>query len=843
MRYLRHILLGFISLGLLGLIAGVAGVSMIFAYYGKDLPNYEQLKDYTPPIVTRLYAGDGSLMHEYAREKRVFVPIDQIPEMVKNAFIATEDQNFYYHEGVDLFAVMRAAVVYARAKMGQNVDIIGGSTITQQVIKNFLLTNERSFERKFKEAILAYRMEKALSKDRILELYLNQIYFGGGSYGVATAALDYFNKSLEQLTVAETAYLAGLPKAPNNYHPIRNQDAAFERRAYVIDRMEAEGYITAEQANEAKTEPMRIADRLTADRIGAPYFSEEVRRALETQYGEDKLYGGGLAVHTSVDPHLQKLAVTALRNGLMAYDKRQKGWRGAPANLGSGDLLNKLRNYKSEDAIPENWQWAIVSVVRNSSADVLLRSGSTIKLEQNGVEWTGKSNLTSILNVGDVIPVERIEPEAVETEGEEATKAAPAYYQLQQIPNVRGAIVALDPHTGRVLAMHGGWVFGKDQFNRATQAKRQPGSAFKPLVYLTALEKGFTPATLVLDAPFVIYDDLGRRWSPSNYSGEYYGPTPLRVGIEKSRNLMTVRLANYVGMKAIGKTAERFGVADDMPLFLPNALGAWETTLLNMATAYGVLVNGGYRIEPSFVDRIQDRYGKTIYRHDERDCPDCGNMIRWAGQSVPELPSGRTQILDERIAHQMVSIMEGTVQRGTAVRLKELAWPLAGKTGTTNESKDAWFIGFSPDLVAGVYIGYDEPKTLGKKQTGSNVALPVFKEFIEGALKDTPPTPFRVPKGIRLVRIDADDGTLAEAGDEHVIWESFLAGTAPGQHVFLLDADGRIKKLPSVLYYDNYVTMTDQFVPGENGQDTIYTDRNTGKPRVGAATTGTGGIY
>lgn len=834
MRILKSFLLWSVSLGLLASIALVAFVAVIIHNNAQDLPDHEQLKEYKPSIITRLYAGDGRLMEEYAREKRIFAPITQIPEMVKNAFIAVEDKNFYEHEGVDPTAILRAAVIYAQYKMGKDVDVVGGSTITQQVVKNFLLTNERSFERKIKEAILAHRMETALTKDQILELYLNQIYLGGGAYGVTAAGLHYFDKPLEDLSVAEAAYLAALPKAPNNYHPENNKAAAIARRDYVISRMEEEGFIDNEAYETAVLQPLKTVEQDNSDSVSAPYFAEEVRRELANKYGADILYGGGLAVHTSVNPILQSYAEDALRDGLMAYDKRH-GWRGAMASFDdNGDLADKIKDFDQTGDIISDWDVAVVTETSPSSASLRLKSGSRGTLALENAKWTGKQSISNFLNVGDVIAVEKI------ADQDDA-------YKLQQVPKVRGAIMAIDPNTGRVLAMNGGWQYGADQFNRATQAMRQPGSAFKPFVYLTALEKGFTPATLILDAPFTIEDRPGHFWSPKNYSEEYYGPTPLRKGVEKSRNLMTVRLANYVGMEAIVETAKRFGISDNMPENLSNSLGAAETTLFNMTSAYAMLVNGGKKLTPTFIDRIQDRYGNTILKHDDRPCIGCGKLIKWENQETPNIPDTREQIANPLTTYQIVSIMEGVVKRGTGVSLNALGHPLAGKTGTTNNSKDAWFVGFSSDLVVGVYIGFDDPKPLGKKETGSSVALPVFKTFMEQALKNTTPMPFRTPKGIKQVRVDAEDGTRADAGDAKVIWEVFLPGTEPDENVYLLDGNGQIRRLPASLYRDSYIKMTDSYMRNSYGQNnSAYNGgRNTmtENESVAPTYTGTGGLY
>ena len=734
--------------------------------------------------------------------------------MVKNAFIAAEDKNFYSHDGVDFFAVIRAAVSNLQ-NIGSGRRPEGASTITQQVAKNFLLTNEVSYKRKIREAILAYRMERAMSKDRLLELYLNEIFMGARAYGVAAAALRYFNKSLDELNIAEAAYLASLPKAPNNYHPVRRHDAALTRRNWVIGRMAEDGYITPGEAQLAQATPLIPNWRDDAQMARAPYFAEEVRRQMVDEYGEDSLYGEGYVVRSTLDPRLQNIAVDTLREGLMAYDKR-RGWRGAITKL---ENTNNWQAKLNDIALPEgkldHWRLAVALKVAHGRAELGFRDGSDgyIKLENLG--WARKylnkgyargpevTSVKQVLKTGDVVFVEPWEEEGS--------------YALRQVPLIQGAVIAMDPHTGRILAMQGGWKFGvNEQFNRATQAQRQPGSAFKPFVYLAALENGFTPATLVLDAPFAIEDRPGNIWSPTNYSNEYYGPTPIRVGVEKSRNLMTVRLADYLGLEMISEYAARFGVAENMPPLHSNALGASETTLLKLVSAYAVFVNGGKQVTPTLIDRIQDRRGETIFRHDQRPCEYCGDRVQWGGQDAPRLSDEREQIADPRSAYQIVSMLEGVVQRGTGIRIRSLGRPLAGKTGTTNESKDAWFIGFSPDLVVGVFAGFDDPRSLGKKETGSSVAVPIFKDFMEQALKDTPPTPFRIPAGIRNVRINAETGARAAPGDDRVIWEAFRIGNEPTDDKYILDGRG-ISLLPDVIAE-----------PGVPGQ---------------AASTGTGGLY
>lgn len=820
MKYLWYCFLGLFSLGFLGVVVVGAVSIYIVDMHDKDLPDYEQLQDYEPPIVTRVYAGDGRLMAEFAQEKRVFVPIDKIPDRVKQAFIAVEDKNFYEHQGVDFMAVTRAAYVYAQHLMGKDVSIIGGSTITQQVVKNMLLSSERKFERKIKEAILSLRMERALSKDRILELYLNEIFLGARSYGVAAASLHYFNKSLDELTIAEAAYLAALPKAPNNYHPVSNHDAAVDRRNYVLERMQEEGYISEGQADLAKLSPLEITERDESRSVSAPYFAEEVRRQLKARYGEESLYQGGLAVRSTVNPALQKFAAEALREGLSAYDRRH-GYRGPIAQVTSTiDWEEKLAEVKKPHGILDEWQTAIVLSAGTERAEIGLENGQTTYIPLEGVKWAreylneGYARGPEITAASDVVSKGDIILISYDVEN--------SRYELQQIPEVQGGVIAMDPHTGRVLAMQGGWKYGVfEQFNRATQAQRQPGSSFKPFVYLAALVNGFTPATLVLDAPFVIEDRPGHFWSPTNYSNEYYGPTPIRVGVEKSRNLMTVRLADYLGMDIIVDFAKRFGIDEDMQPHLANSLGAGETTLLKMVSAYAVLVNGGKKIEPSFIDRIQDRRGKTIFRHDDRECVNCGPLVRWQNQQAPEVPDTREQLVDPRHAYQIVSILEGAVQRGTGVRLKSLGRPLAGKTGTTNESKDTWFMGFSPDLVVGAYVGFDEPRSLGKRETGSSTALPVFKAFMEQALKDEPLLPFRIPNGIRNVQINSETGARANPGDQKVIWEAFTQDTLPTENMYILDGTGINLVSDSAAYFDyNQLDYNDAY-QGQYNDDAL----------------------
>ena len=767
-------------------VAAAGGGIFIFSHYGRDLPRHDQLKDYEPPTVTRVHAGDGRLLAEYARQKRVFVPVEAMPKRLIHAFLAAEDKNFYSHFGVDPMGILRAGITNLRRLGDESRRPVGGSTITQQVAKNFLLSNEVSLERKIKEAILAIRIERALDdKDRILELYLNEIYLGYGSYGVAAAALNYFNTSLDELGLAEIAYLAALPKAPSNYDPVHNADAATVRRDWVIARMLEEGFVTAAEAAIAEARPLEVHPRGEADFVSAPHFAEEVRRELAKRYGEKALYEGGLSVRTTMDPSLQALAERALRDGLTAYDRRH-GWRGPIARIALGvDWPWRLAEVEPPPGLGA-WRLAVVLGVTARAVEVGLDDGARGFVPFDEVVWARPwlegqslgpevSHPRQVVGLGDVVAVEALADDPTGTFG------------LRQIPEINGAVVALDPHTGRVLALVGGYHFEASEFNRATQALRQPGSSFKPFVYAAALQEGFTPSSLILDAPFVIDQGPGLgKWKPANYTRKFYGPSTLRLGIEKSRNLMTVRLAQYIGIERVIDSAVRFGIVDSMPPILSMALGAGETTLMRMTTGYAMFVNGGKRIVPTLIDRIQDRRGRTVLRHDQRSCRGCVSTA-WRGQPPPAVPDTRPAVVDPTTAYQVVSLLEGVVRRGTGRRIAALGFPLAGKTGTTNESKDTWFIGFSPDLAVGVYVGFDAPISLGRGETGSSVAAPIFKDVMAAALGDEPAIPFRIPSGVRLVRVAAATGLPAQPGDEDVIFEAFRPGTEPGGDRPVLD--------------------------------------------------------
>ncbi len=783
---------------------GAAGVAVYgLWHYGRDLPEHKVLADYQPPTATRVHAGDGRLIAEFATENRVFVPVSSMPKRVLQAFISAEDKNFYTHFGVDPLALVRAVLTNVRIVLRGGGRPIGASTITQQVAKNFLLTNELSIERKIKEAILALRIERVLSKDRILELYLNEIFLGYRSYGVAAAALNYFDKSLDELSLEEAAYIAALPKAPNNYHPIRRHEAAVTRRNWVIGRMLEEGYITDAEAAEARMKPLTVRPPREPVPVEARYFVEESRRIVAEKVGLSAVNKGGLSIRTTLDSRLQAIARDALRGGLTAYDRRH-GYRGPVTRLdlsGAGAASKEsdvwftalLEIEDPPDIAP--WRLAVVLATDAKQAEIGLKDGSLGQIPMAELTWAREAladqergpavnRPSEVVKVGDVVLVEPVAFGRPAKEGEDPTPYPEGSYGLRQVPEVNGAVVALDPHTGRILAMQGGWSFDDSEFNRATQARRQPGSAIKPFVYLAALEQGYTPATLILDAPFVMDQGPGqKKWKPANFSRKFYGPSPMRVGIERSRNLMTVRLAQAIGMDAVVETVDAFGVAEDMPTHLSMSLGAGETTLLDLTTAYAMLVNGGKRITPTLIDRVQDRNGGAVYRHDARLCEGCVD-VAWTGQAPPEPPDPRAQVADPVSAYQVTSMLEGVVLRGTGRRISALGAPLGGKTGTTNESRDTWFIGFAPDLAVGVFVGFDTPRPLGQQpwggqETGSSVAAPIFKEFMRQTLQEVSAAPFRTPPGVRLVRIDADTGGLATRASERVIQEAFRAGTEP----------------------------------------------------------------
>jgi penicillin-binding protein 1A len=778
------------GIGAVLFLAAAAGVAWYVTSLTKDLPNYDSLAKYEPPVMTRIHAGNGQLLAEYAEQRRLYLPIQAIPDKIKQAFISAEDKNFYTHAGLDYGGIARAVFTNFTHRGSR---MVGASTITQQVARNFLLTLDQTWDRKVKEAVLSLRIEQAYSKEKILELYLNEIFLGLNSYGVGAAALTYFDKSVHELTLAECAYLAALPKGPNNYNPFKNPQKALDRRNWVIDRMVENGYVTAVDGDEAKKQPLGVKLRTTGPSIfAADYFVEEVRRELSQMYGDTALYQGGLSVRTSLNPALQVMAKQALDDGLTNFDV-QIGWRGPVSHLDdmNGDWGAKLAPMTPLADLTD-WRLAVVLSVNADQAEIGLRpdlmpgtnkpvaSRDTGLILSKGMKWKslvgatpdspGKAvkSIADILHVGDVVYVS-------------AADGPAGQYDLRQVPQVEGSIVVMDPHTGRVLAMVGGFSYAESQFNRATQAQRQPGSSFKPFVYSAALDNGYTPSSVVMDAPIEIDQGNGLGvWRPENFSGQYYGPSTLRTGIELSRNVMTVRLAQDMGMPLVSEYARRFGVYDNLPPLLSMALGAGETTMMRMTAGYSVLANGGRQVRPTLIDRIQNRYGQTIFRHDNRVCEAC-DADSYHGQDEPTIVDNSEQVLDPMTAYQITSMLEGVVQRGTGTAVKVVGKPIAGKTGTTNDSKDAWFMGYSPDLVAGVYVGFDQPRVLGKGEgaTGGHLAAPIFADFMKQALADTPPIPFRVPPGMTFYTIDRRTGLKAQPGDTDTIQEAFKPGTQP----------------------------------------------------------------
>lgn len=755
----------------------------MFYYFGRNLPNYGYLKTYEPPVSSRVYANDGKLLQQFAKERRVFIPIDDIPDIIKQAFIATEDQNFYAHKGVDGLALVKAVLINARNKI-QNRRSVGASTITQQVARYFFLNNERSLTRKIKEAILAVRIEKELSKQRILELYLNQIYLGRGTYGVGAASMKYFNRPPSALELHEIAYLASLPKAPNNYHPTRNREKAIGRRNWVLSRMFAEGFITAQQMQDAQSAPFDAMQGVNPTTVSAEYFVEEARRSIASKFSTDTLYTGGLTIYTNLNTEYQKHAYIALNHAILAYDKRH-GYRGPLLNLGTYDDWQKRFYAIAPQAKTKDWIQAIVTDIQSQSATVLLKNTQTITLPFSAVAWARPyghpragakpKKMGDVLKKYDVIFLANTTPNAKKPT-----------YELRQIPQIEGALVAIDPHTGRVLAMVGGWDFKASAFNRATQAKRQTGSAIKPFVYYSGLESGMTPATRILDAPFVLIMANGDKWKPQNFSKKFYGLSILRVGIEKSRNLMTVRLAQEIGMDKVSGVFKRFDLMDTPQPLLSYALGAGESSLLNMVSAYSTLVNGGKKIEPSLISRVQDRYGKVIYRHTKNTCDACSVI----SDTMPSFTDTRPQIANAINAYQVVTMLEGVVKNGTGRKMQSLNMPMGGKTGTTNDTKDAWYLSVTPDLVVGAFLGFDTPKPLGQRppgeeydwwtqETGGSIALPAVKKFYEGIADTLPKIPFRIPKNVRMVTIDKDTGGVVTKNTKNTQQEAFIPGTEP----------------------------------------------------------------
>ena len=769
----------FISILVLGTIF------YILWHFGKDLPDYRQLSKYEPSVVSRVHAANGALLKEYSIERRVFVPIDVIPKKIIAAFLSAEDKDFYDHFGVDIQAITRALITNIR-NYGKGKRLVGASTITQQVAKNFLLSSEVTFERKIKEAILAIRIERAFSKKEILELYLNEIYLGNNSYGIAAAALNYFDKSLDDLTIDEAAFLATLPKAPSKYNPKKNYQRVFDRRNWVLNQMHRNGYLTVKEKNKLQSREILLTKSSGLDDTSAPYFAEEVRRKMLKKFGFDALYEGGLSIRTTLNPTLQKYADEALFKGLENLDKRQ-GWRGSIDNINLKKVdNNELKKIitKFQVGLPPN---RTVSIVKKIKKDKIFLQTSNGQIEmifkskpwlRKQIIYKDKNNKKQIgygkkfksfnefLKEGDVILL----------------KKQNKVYSISQIPKVNGAIVVINPNTGRVLAMTGGYQFNKSEFNRVTQAFRQPGSAFKPFVYLAALDQKIKPTDIILDAPLSYDQGIGLpKWKPANYTKKFYGPSPVRLGIEKSRNLMTARLALLVNMENIKKYGKNFGIYDNLPNLLSMSLGAGETTLMRLTTAYAMIVNGGKKIAPIIIDRVQDRRGKTIFKNDLRRCKNCKLNNYNDLTNVPKLVDERKQVTDPGSAYQMVSMLRGAVTRGTGKLINKLNKTLAGKTGTTNSNQDAWFVGFSSDLAVGVFVGFDNPSTLGKRETGSSVAAPIFRDFMSKALHNKPDIPFRRPAGIKLIKVNPKTGLLSKSNSRNYIIEAFKPGQLPNK--------------------------------------------------------------
>ncbi len=738
------------------LLVGIAVLSILWSFSNK-LPDYKFLNSYKPPVSSKVYSGKGELVNEFSAEKRIFVPYNSIPKIVINSFLSAEDKNFFYHPGVDAKGVVRAVINNVKNYLSSK-RLEGASTITQQVAKNFLLTNEVSFNRKIKEAILAFRIERSLSKERILELYLNQIYLGQGSYGIASASLEYFDKPISELNYVESALLAALPKAPSKYNPYKNIELAKFRRNLVLKNMHDNNYITEDQLKDFSNQNIILKKRKRIFLEDSRYYVEDIRKYVVNEFGFDRVYKQGFNIKSPINLNLQKIAVDALRNGIEKYDRR-KGWRGALINKKvDKNWQQNLKDFKIERSI--GWKLAIIKKIDKFSVKIETQDKVSGVINYENISWT-KKEFKDLLKVGDVIYVKKIKNNN---------------YELKQLPKVNGAIVVMDPFNGRVYAMSGGFSFMKSEFNRASQALRQPGSAFKPFVYTLALENNYTPSSLILDAPLVLEQGIDlKKWKPENYGKKFYGPSTLRTGLEKSRNLMTVRIAQQLGVNEVVKFSKKMGIYENPNELLSISLGSAETTLLKLTTAYCSFVNGGKKIKPILIDRIQDSEGNTFFNSEKRICDKC-DQISYVGKEIPKISDNFDQVFSPQTAYQITSILEGVVQRGTGKKLKDLNLDLAGKTGTTNKNTDTWFIGFTSKLAIGVYVGMDEPQSLGKYETGSKTALPIFKEFIKKAVKKRDARPFKVAKGINMMVVDQISGNKSDFGSKQTIIESYKIG-------------------------------------------------------------------
>lgn len=836
-----------ITMGL-GMIALTIGA--VFWMYGRDLPSHESLAEYTPPTISRIYSGQGRIIDEFAKERRLFVPADAIPDLIKQAFVSAEDKNFYQHDGYDLRGIAAAAIDAVRSG---GRDVRGASTITQQVMKNFLLGGERRAERKIQEIILASRIEETLSKEGILELYLNEIFLGQNSYGVAAASQTYFNKTLNQLAPHEAAMLASLPKAPSDYHPVRRKDRLLSRRNFVLKEMKENGYITEATYDVEREAPLKSVqngdfESFRKELPSRDYFTDEIRRQLSQDFGEGEFFTGGLSVRATIDTDMQPIAAEALQRQLESFDRSQGIWRGTGETIAVDQLGDEtlwraaLADIRiARDIRLENeWYPAVVLEVGANEARLGIENvdedadGHWVPAKD--VQWArkrrkdgslaNKAQVTGdLVAVGDVVHVRRM---TADSDG------AFVRWTLRQVPEVQGGFVAMDVDTGRVIAMQGGFSYQASVFNRATQAKRQPGSSFKPFVYAAALDSGYTPATIVVDAPIEINTPQGL-WRPRNSSNKFYGPTPLRTGIEQSRNLMTIRLAEEVGMDTVANYAERFGVYSNMGRFLANSLGSEETTLYQMVAAYAMFANGGERVQPTLVDRVQDRYGKTIYRHDQRGCDDCKTASLAPG-FAPRILSDRERVMDPITAYQLTSMMRGVVERGTARKTVNLSVPTAGKTGTTNEAKDVWFVGFTSNIAAGCFIGFDTPRSMARGASGGGMCGPVFNAFMKEATNKYGGGPFEVPPGGTFINIDRFTG--ARLGDgasgDNVVAEYFRDGEEP---IFGFAFDGGFAMGADLPLFSEAGTSQAQQVTTSTGKKAVV------GPKASSGTLSTGGLY
>ncbi len=836
----------------MALIFGAITAGGMFWMYSRDLPSYDLLAQYTPPTISRIYNGEGQIIDEFAHERRIYTPIRDIPPLVRDAFISAENKSFYTDPGYDVKGIVGAMVDIVESR-GKRVR--GGSTITQQVAKNFLLSGNKTIERKVKELILSYRMSQAFSKQHILELYLNEIYLGANSYGVAAAAQTYFNKTLSQLTPAEAAYLAGLPKEPSNLNPVRDHDAAVARRNYVLGQMYLNGYLSKKTADDSEASPLQTVQGgdIPAFRENLPprnYFTDEIRRELSDTFGRQEFFGGGLTIRATVDPEMQAAAAKALREGLEKYDRGTGIYRGTHKTIPEADLKSETKwraALASTDVSRDvpGWYPAVVLSVDKSRADLGIEGVPTNapeghELTDKNLTWTrllqrdGKlvraRNVGDLLKPGEVVLVKRIDD----------SKGEFQQWSLRQVPRIEGAFMAMDPKTGRVLAMQGGFSYQHSSFNRATQANRQPGSSFKPIIYGAALDSGFTPATIVIDAPIEVNTPQGL-WRPKNAENKYYGPTPMRTGLIHSRNLMTIRIAEQIGMDTVANYAERFGVYDPMHHFLANALGSQVTTLFKLIGAYSMIANGGERVTPSLVDRVQDRFGNTVYRHDQRICTDCTDPNLPPGQS-PTIESNRQRVLDPIADYELINMMKGVVTSGTAAGRVNLPVPVAGKTGTTNDSKDVWFIGFTTNIVAGCYMGYDQPRSLGRGAYGGSMCAPVFNAFMQTAVKKYGGTQFPVPPGGHWMNVNRYTGQPAGPGasGSDVVPIYFRDGAQAGMGMGVVDGGFAMgANLPLFAQGENDTQ-------GESGSTTVTTSSGQQKVLPGKANFGTvnsGGLY